>query len=145
MDMGPYITRIATRLGVFEKYKKEFLTEVFPTVSFGVKELRKACIFTYDEPPQWVEPFIGQQVAPPLGTKAAKVMQSAILTQRQPRPLHRRELPAEQHEIRDQPQEPRTLDGLYELVEKRFGQIQRYMEREFKKIRDLLGSGQARD
>ncbi|KAM0004899.1 hypothetical protein Hdeb2414_s0226g00840211 [Helianthus debilis subsp. tardiflorus] len=50
LDMGPYITRIATNLGVLDKYRPEFLHEGPKTVVFGLQELQKAGIVSWQEP-----------------------------------------------------------------------------------------------
>ncbi|KAJ0615088.1 hypothetical protein HanIR_Chr02g0070011 [Helianthus annuus] len=50
LDMGPYITRIATNLGVFDKYLPEFLHKGPTTAMFGLQDLQKAGIVSWQEP-----------------------------------------------------------------------------------------------
>ncbi|MFS7904858.1 hypothetical protein Hanom_Chr01g00040981 [Helianthus anomalus] len=68
--MGPYITRIATNLGVFDTYPPEFLHQGPTTTMFGLLELKKAGIVTWTEPYGWKPiqegPHVPQQSqAPP--------------------------------------------------------------------------------
>ncbi|MFS7939248.1 hypothetical protein Hanom_Chr05g00449441 [Helianthus anomalus] len=71
LDMGPYITRIATNLGVFDIYRPEFLHQGPTTAMFGLLDLQKAGIVTWTEPYGWRPiqegPHVPQQSqAPPL-------------------------------------------------------------------------------
>ncbi|XP_035831085.1 uncharacterized protein LOC118480390 [Helianthus annuus] len=65
LDMGPYITRIATNLGVFDKYLPEFLHKGPTTAMFGLQELQKAGIVSWQEPYGWEPTREGSHVQPP--------------------------------------------------------------------------------
>ncbi|KAF5822315.1 hypothetical protein HanXRQr2_Chr01g0025001 [Helianthus annuus] len=93
LDMGPYITRIATNLGVLDKYLPEFLHEGPKTATFGLKKLQQAGIVSWQEPYGWEPIRQGPQVQPPEGHPAEDVMIQIEPTHRQ-RPPYRHELPA---------------------------------------------------
>ncbi|KAM0060774.1 hypothetical protein Hdeb2414_s0004g00128021 [Helianthus debilis subsp. tardiflorus] len=67
LDMGPYITRIATNLGVLDRYRPEILHEGTKTVTFGLLDLQKAGIVSWQEPYGWELIRQGPQVQPPQG------------------------------------------------------------------------------
>ncbi|KAK1419649.1 hypothetical protein QVD17_28883 [Tagetes erecta] len=144
LDMGPYITRIAESLGVFDRYDRELMTKGPNTIYFGTRELRKAGIWTYTEPPQWEHAIQGPQVHPPEGTDAAEAMHMG-LPPRSQRPLHRRELPGQQYARREPAPEPLTLDSLYDSMDYRFGQIQDQMHAGFDDMRTIMEQNQQRN
>ncbi|KAI3821111.1 hypothetical protein L1987_08668 [Smallanthus sonchifolius] len=90
--MGPYVTRIAESLGVFDKYEARYLKDRPVTVMMGVRELHYAGILSMHEPPSWESIRAGPHGQPPAGSEAAAAMQSGIPTRYQ-RPLHRSERP----------------------------------------------------
>ncbi|KAJ0520600.1 hypothetical protein HanIR_Chr10g0461211 [Helianthus annuus] len=98
MDLGPYITRLATNLGALTKYKLEQMRESFPTTYWSVRDLQLASILSYSDPPEW-EFKQGAQVQPPAGTEAANTLQGAF-PPRQQRPRQRHEIQAPQHPLR---------------------------------------------
>ncbi|MFS7998854.1 hypothetical protein Hanom_Chr12g01158941 [Helianthus anomalus] len=125
--MGPYITRIATNLGVFDKYLPEFLHEGPTTATFGLKELQQAGIVSWQEPYGWEPIRQGPQVQPPRGHPAEDVMIQIEPTHRQ-RPPQRHELPAPQNPRRQPLPEPLTLESLSGYVEQRFDRLENLIE-----------------
>ncbi|KAI3787378.1 hypothetical protein L1987_41810 [Smallanthus sonchifolius] len=81
--MGPYVTRIAESLGVFDKYEARYLKDGPVTVMMGVRELQYAGILSMHEPPSWEPIRARPQGQPPAGSEAAAAMQSGIPTRYQ--------------------------------------------------------------
>ncbi|KAF5794624.1 hypothetical protein HanXRQr2_Chr08g0330181 [Helianthus annuus] len=115
LAMGPYITRIALSLRVFDKYVPQVLHEGPKTMKFGIKELQQAGIVSYNEPYGWEPIRQGPQVQPPEGHPAEDVMIQIDPTHRQ-RPPQRHELPAQQY-LRRQP--PPELEHLIQMGQER--------------------------
>ncbi|MFS7931018.1 hypothetical protein Hanom_Chr04g00351041 [Helianthus anomalus] len=127
LDMGPYITRIATNLGVLDKYLPEVLHEGPTTTTFGVKELQLADIMSWQEPYGWEPIRQGPQVQPPQGHPAEDVMIQNEPTHRH-RPPQRHKLPARQYPRRQPPPEKLTLESPSGYVEQRFDRLEHLIE-----------------
>ncbi|KAJ0681837.1 hypothetical protein HanPI659440_Chr16g0640571 [Helianthus annuus] len=74
LDIGPYITRIARNLGVFENYNPQHLHPGPTSALFGIKELQLAGIVRWTGPITWEGVRQGAQVQPPEGHLATDVM-----------------------------------------------------------------------
>ncbi|MFS7939977.1 hypothetical protein Hanom_Chr05g00458251 [Helianthus anomalus] len=125
MDLGPYITRLATNLGALTKYKLEQMRENLPTTYWSVGDLQLVGILSYSDPSEW-EFRQGAQVQSPAGTKAANILQG-VFPPRQHRPQQRHEIPAPQHPLRQarQPRpDPFTHEAAYDLTQQRFDQLE---------------------
>ncbi|KAI3816629.1 hypothetical protein L1987_16332 [Smallanthus sonchifolius] len=120
--MGPYVTRIAESLGVFDKYEARYLKDGPFTVMMGVRELQFAGILSMHEPPSWEPIRAGPQGQPPAGSEAAAAMQSGIPARYQ-RPLHRSERPAPQYPLQQPRPDPLTLDSMYDRMEHGFREL----------------------
>ncbi|MFS7975172.1 hypothetical protein Hanom_Chr10g00877301 [Helianthus anomalus] len=128
LDIGPYITRIARNLGVFDKYLPEFLHEGPKTVTFGLKELQLAGIVSWMEPYGWEPIRQSPKVQPPQGHPTEDVMLQVDPPHRQ-RPPQRHEIPTRQQCLRRQPPpEPLTLQSLSGYVEQRFDRLEHLIE-----------------
>ncbi|KAJ0565385.1 hypothetical protein HanIR_Chr06g0262051 [Helianthus annuus] len=127
LAMGPYITRIALSLGVFDKYIPRFLHEGPKTMMFGIKELQQAGIVSYTEPYGWEPIRQGPQVQLLEGHPAEDVMIQIDPTHRQ-QPPQRHELPAPQYPRRQPPPEQITLESLSAYVEQRFDGLEHLIQ-----------------
>ncbi|KAJ0765840.1 hypothetical protein HanPI659440_Chr08g0308331 [Helianthus annuus] len=116
LAMGPYITRLGSNLGVFDKYNPRFLNEGPKTIIFGMRELQQAGIVSYTEPYGWEEIRQGPHVQPPEGHPTADVIMQIEPTNRQ-RPPQWHERPAPQYPRRQPPPEPPILQSLSGYVE----------------------------
>ncbi|KAI3732623.1 hypothetical protein L1987_63830 [Smallanthus sonchifolius] len=141
--MGPYVTRIAESLGVFDKYEARYLKDGPVTVMMGVRELQYAGILSMHEPPSWEPIRAGPQGQPPAGSEAAAAMQSEIPTRYQ-RPLHRSERPAPQYPLQQPRPDPLSLDSMYDRMEHGFRDLHGLMTTGHNEIRTLLSTGQQR-
>ncbi|KAI3821865.1 hypothetical protein L1987_09440 [Smallanthus sonchifolius] len=83
LELGPYISRLAERLGVFDRYPGRLLTPGPETFPYGFVELRLAGIKTMDDLPRFMEVRQGPQVPPPAGTPTDLAIQMGAPTLRQ--------------------------------------------------------------
>ncbi|KAJ0726574.1 hypothetical protein HanPI659440_Chr12g0471851 [Helianthus annuus] len=122
---GPYVTKIAGSLGVFNRYPAGLMRKG-PTLSWiGLKELQGSCIVTLTEPFA-LEPIKqGPQVQPPPDTEAATALQAGVPTRYQ-RPPQRAELPGRQYPLAQPRPVPLTLNSLYDSMETGFVQLHGY-------------------
>ncbi|KAD4584927.1 hypothetical protein E3N88_22528 [Mikania micrantha] len=108
LDLGPYIGRIAFRLGVFNRFPRRFLTEVPETGRYSLDDMRLAGMCTMTDPPTWMPARPAPEIAPDV-----EVLQRQVPPERQ-RILHRVERPRQIFPLR-QPRPPRiTLETLWE-------------------------------
>ncbi|KAF5758514.1 hypothetical protein HanXRQr2_Chr16g0730081 [Helianthus annuus] len=119
LDMGPYITKLAHNLGVFQKYNVNTLRRGPASRHFDVKDLQLAGIVSMTEPVTWVDARQGPQVMPPAGYPADDVMQAIYPPARQV-PRQRQEIPAPQYPRCQAPPDPLTLASLYERIDAGF-------------------------
>uniref|UniRef100_A0A251UHR9 Uncharacterized protein n=1 Tax=Helianthus annuus TaxID=4232 RepID=A0A251UHR9_HELAN len=110
--MGPYITRIATNLGVFDIYRPEFLHQGPSTAMFELLDLQKAGIVTWTKPYGWRPiqggPHVPQQSQAPPAEGAS--IQTEPTQRRHPLP------------------EPLTLESFSGYVEQRFDRLEQLIE-----------------
>ncbi|KAJ0504319.1 hypothetical protein HanHA89_Chr12g0457941 [Helianthus annuus] len=110
MDLGPYISRLATNLGALTKYKFEQMRETFPTTYWSIGDLESEGILSSSDPPEW-NFRQGAQVQTPAGVEAVNVLQGAF-----PRPRQRHEITAPQHPPRQPGPNPFTHEAAYDLT-----------------------------
>ncbi|XP_021979555.1 uncharacterized protein LOC110875662 [Helianthus annuus] len=65
LDMGPYITRIASHFGVLDVYQPQFLHRGPTTAIFRLEDLQKAGIASWEAPYGWEPIREGPPVQPP--------------------------------------------------------------------------------
>ncbi|MFS8028159.1 hypothetical protein Hanom_Chr16g01507201 [Helianthus anomalus] len=128
LDMGPYITRIATNLGVFDIYRPEFLHQGPTTVMFGLLDLQKAGIVTWTEPYNWRPiqegPHVPQQShAPPAEDVSIQTEPTQV---QQPAQVHEWSVSVSQR--RHPLPEPLTLESFSGYVEQRFDRLEQLIE-----------------
>ncbi|KAJ0757570.1 hypothetical protein HanOQP8_Chr04g0147661 [Helianthus annuus] len=114
---GPYIMRLAERLGVFADYPAERMHTGLAPSLMELNSFQQARIITYDDPPVWSEVLL----APPSPDSAAAEAMQATIPLRYQVPLQRHQLPAREYPIRQPRPEPVTLedrvDRLYDFVQ----------------------------
>ncbi|KAI3774812.1 hypothetical protein L1987_49374 [Smallanthus sonchifolius] len=137
LDMGPYITKLADNLGVFQKYSLATLRVGAPSRHFQIRDLQLAGILTLGEPIIWLDARQGPQVMPPVGHSADDVMQGMYPPARQ-RPPQRREIPAPQYPRRQPPPDPLTLSSLYDRMDQGFGRIDYRHDRQDGALRYMM-------
>ncbi|KAJ0616390.1 hypothetical protein HanRHA438_Chr02g0088541 [Helianthus annuus] len=126
LDMGSYITRIATNLGVFDTYLPEFLHEGPTTAMFGLQELQKAGIVSWQKPYGWEPIKEGPHVQTPHVRPAKDAsIQTEPSHKQQPPQVHERSVPESQR--RHPLPEPLTL-SFSGYVEQRFDRLEQLIE-----------------
>ncbi|KAI3744489.1 hypothetical protein L1987_57571 [Smallanthus sonchifolius] len=75
LELGPYITRLAECLGVFDRYPGRLLTPGPDTIPYGSVELRLVGIIAMDDPPRFMEIRLDPKFPPPAGTPADLAIQ----------------------------------------------------------------------
>ncbi|KAJ0957048.1 hypothetical protein HanPSC8_Chr01g0022701 [Helianthus annuus] len=113
---GPYVTRIAESLRVFERYPARVMCKGPTSTWVGLKELQGSGIVTLTEPVEWEPIKQGPQVQPPPDTEAAAALQAGVPTRYQ-RPTHRAELPGRQYPLAQLRPNPLTLEIVYDRIE----------------------------
>ncbi|KAD5508382.1 hypothetical protein E3N88_16085 [Mikania micrantha] len=106
LDMGPYIYRLADRLGVLDWYPIEHLTLDPETVPYALHDMQTSGMVMWDVPPQWA-PILADPPTPvpPMPPPSTH------------RILHRRERPHQDQEAR-QPAPPRhTVRYLHRRID----------------------------
>ncbi|MFS7896804.1 hypothetical protein Hanom_Chr00s005851g01730981 [Helianthus anomalus] len=130
LDMGPYITRIASHLGVLDVYRPEFLHRGPTTVIFGLEDLQKAGIASWEPPYGWEPLREGPPVQPrqrgPVEVVEPQQEAGPSGVQQPPQsPVH----PVQQAEQRVPLPVPLTLESFSGYVEQRFDKLERMIER----------------
>ncbi|KAJ0716348.1 hypothetical protein HanPI659440_Chr13g0511621 [Helianthus annuus] len=113
---GPYVTRIAESLRVFERYPARVMRKGPTSTWVGLKELQGSGIVTLTEPVEWEPIKQGPQVQPPPDTEAAAALQAGVPTRYQ-RSAHRAELPGRQYPLAQLRPNPLTLEIVYDRIE----------------------------
>ncbi|KAD5802902.1 hypothetical protein E3N88_14262 [Mikania micrantha] len=120
LDLGPYIGRIALRLGVFNRFPRRFLTEGPETGRYSLDDMRLAGMCSMADPATWMPARPAPERTPDV-----EVLQRQVPPERQ-RILHRAERPPQTFPLR-QPRPPRiTLESLWE-EQQRLGQMMRLL------------------
>ncbi|KAL8229653.1 hypothetical protein R6Q57_014553 [Mikania cordata] len=117
LDLGPYIGMIATRLGVFNRFPRRFLTVGPETGRYSLDDMRLAGMCAMDDPARW-EPARPAPEGPP----DVEELHRHLPPERQ-RILHRVESPQQTYPLRE-PHPPRiTLDIVWEELQRQGLQI----------------------
>lgn len=53
LDLGPFVTRIARHLGVFDRFAEVHLTRGIATEVYDLEDLQKSGMVTFTDPPAW--------------------------------------------------------------------------------------------
>ncbi|KAJ0876178.1 hypothetical protein HanPSC8_Chr11g0485431 [Helianthus annuus] len=123
---GPYVTKLAESLGVFNRYPGGLMRKGPASSWIGLKELQGSGIVTLTEPFAWEPIKQGPQVQPPPDTEAASALQAGVPTRYQ-RPPQRAELPGRQYPLAQPRPVPLALDSLYDIMEMGFVQLHGYI------------------
>ncbi|MFS7973447.1 hypothetical protein Hanom_Chr09g00856651 [Helianthus anomalus] len=129
LDMGPYITRIASHLGVLDIYQPQFLHRGPTTAIFGLEDLQKAGIASWEAPYGWEPIREGPPVQPPQRgpVDVVEPQQEAEPSGAQ-QPPQTPVQPVHQAERRVPLPEPLTLESFSGYVEQRFDRLERMIE-----------------
>ncbi|KAM0019507.1 hypothetical protein Hdeb2414_s0025g00656671 [Helianthus debilis subsp. tardiflorus] len=129
LDMGPYITRIASHLGVLDVYRPEFLHRGPTTAIFGLEDLQKAGIASWEAPYGWEPLREGPPVQPrQRGRREVAEPQQEAGPSRVQQPPQIPVQPVQQAGMRVPLPVPLTLESFSGYVEQRFDRLERMIE-----------------
>ncbi|KAF5775659.1 hypothetical protein HanXRQr2_Chr13g0614571 [Helianthus annuus] len=128
LDMGPYITSIASHLGVLDVYQPQFLHRGPTTAIFGLEDLQKAGIASWEAPYGWEPIREGPPVQPPQRGPVDVEPQQEVGPSGAQQPPQTPVQPVHQAERRVPLPVPLTLESFSGYVEQRFDRLERMIE-----------------
>ncbi|KAD4585514.1 hypothetical protein E3N88_23115 [Mikania micrantha] len=111
-NQPPFKKRIATRLGVFRRFPRRFLTLGPETRRYSIDDMRLAGMCPMDDPTRW-EPTRPAPEGPP----DVEALQRGLPSERQ-RILHRVERPQQTYPLREPRPTRITLEAVWETMER---------------------------